>query len=113
MKTFNSKKIKKRDLHLENVAKYCDKCGAPYDLENLQIVQESSSSIVMHFFCEVCKSENIASFFSPVGLTTKIPINCDLDINELKYFSSIEVVSLDDVLEVYTSLEKNKGSIVI
>lgn len=103
----------KKKFCIENVSKFCDKCGASYNLEDIHIIQEVDSSLVIHFFCSRCKSENVASFLPPMGLATKIPINCDLSLKELKNFSSKDVISLDDVLEVHVSLQDNEGYIEI
>ncbi len=113
MKTLKNKKTEKKQFYIDNVAKFCDKCGAVYKLQDIKIIQETGNSAVMHFLCPNCKSENVANFLSPAGLTTKIPINCDLNLQELKRFTSQEVISLDDVLEVYVSLEDNEGYVKI
>ena len=113
MKTKKESKTTKKRFCLDNVSKFCDKCGTSYNLDDIQIIQEADSSLLVHFRCGQCKSENVASFLSPAGLTTKIPINCDLELDELKDFAAQSVISLDDVLEVHISLEDSKGCIEI
>ena len=113
MKTLKDKKTNKKQFYIDNVAKFCDKCGAVYELGNIKIIQETGNSAVMHFLCPSCKSENVANFLSPAGLTTKIPINCDLGLQELKKFTTQEIISLDDVLELHVSLEDNEGYVKI
>jgi len=110
-KTTNKRKRKK--FCIDNVSKFCDKCGTSYNLEDVQVIQEAGTSLVVHFHCHKCKSENVASFLSPTGLTTKIPVYCDLNLKELKTFVSEDVISLDDVLELHVNLEDNKGAIEI
>jgi hypothetical protein len=100
-----------RKFFLENVAKFCDKCGQPYNLDDVQIIQEQSSSAIIHFSCKNCKSSSIANLVSPMGFVTRIPVNSDLNINEFPTFSSKDTVSLDDILEVYLQFEKKKGCI--
>lgn len=106
----NSDTFKKK-FFLDNIAKYCDKCGTPYKLDDISIVQETGSSTIIHFSCQNCKSRNIANFISPLGLTTRIPINSDLSIDELPTFSKRSVISYDDILDVYTKLDDSHGFI--
>lgn len=96
---------------LEHVAKFCDKCGRPYNLNDIQIIQEKESSVIIHFSCKYCKSSNIANLVPPMGLTTRIPINSDLSLNEFSTFTSQDTISLDDILEVHLTLEKDKGNV--
>jgi hypothetical protein len=96
---------------LEHVAKFCDKCGKAYHLDDIQIIQEKKSSMIIHFSCRYCKSSNIANLVPPIGLTTRIPINSDLSLNEFSKFTSKEMISLDDILDVHLKLEKNKGQV--
>ncbi len=100
-----------RRFFIENVAKFCDKCGQPYNLDDVQIVQEQNSSAIIHFSCKKCKSSSIANLVSPMGFITRIPINSDLSFNEFANFASKDTVSLDDILEVYLHFEKHKGCI--
>lgn len=114
MKTKKETGKTKKKFCLENISKFCDKCGTPYNLDDVQIIQEAGPSMtVIHFFCRECGSENVASFLSPMGLATKIPINSDLSLKELKQFTASSVISLDDVLEVHVNLEDNKGCVEI
>ena len=100
-----------RKFFIENIAKFCDKCGKAYNLNDVQIIQEKKSSAIIHFSCRNCKSSNIANLVSPMGFTTRIPINSDLSINEFPDFASKETISVDDILEVYIHFEKSKGCI--
>jgi hypothetical protein len=114
MKTNNEIKKTKKKFCLDNISKFCDKCGTPYDLDDVQIIQEAGPSMtIIHFFCRKCGSENVASFVSSMGLATKIPINCDLNLKELKRFTSANVISLDDILELHIKLEDNEGCVEI
>ncbi len=102
---------KQKKFFIENIARFCDKCGERYHFNDVQIIQEKKSSAIIHFSCRNCKSSNIANLVSPMGFTTRIPINSDLSIQEFPLFASKETVSLDDILEVHVQLEENKGCI--
>jgi hypothetical protein len=98
---------------IEKIAKFCDKCGEAYHLDDVQIIQENKSSTIIHFSCRNCKSSNIANIVSPMGFTTRIPVNSDLTLDELSKASSKETVSLDDILDVHMCFEENDGCIKI
>ncbi len=103
--------IKQRKFFIEKIAKYCDKCGHSYHLDDVQIIQQNNSSTIIHFSCRNCKSNNIANLVSPTGFTTRIPLNTDLKIKEFSSIASKETVTLDDILEIHMHFEKNKGCI--
>ena len=104
---------KQKRFFIDRIAKFCDKCGSPYHLDDIQIIQEKNSSTIIHFSCRNCKSSNIANLVSPMGFTTRVPMNSDLTIDEVPKFASRETVSLDDVLEVHVCFEEGKGCIKI
>ncbi len=104
---------KQKQFFIEKIAKFCDKCGASYHLDDVQVIQEKNSSTIIHFSCQNCKSNNIANLVSPMGFSTRIPINCDLSVKEFPKFASQDPISLDDVLEVHLCFEDSKGCIRI
>lgn len=104
---------KQKRFFIDKIAKFCDKCGSSYHLDDVQVIQEKGSSAIIHFSCRNCKSSNIANLVSPVGFTTRIPLNSDLTVNEFSKFASGDTVSLDDVLEVYVCFEESGGCIKI
>ena len=104
---------KQKKFFIEKIAKFCDKCGNPYHADDVQIIQEKNSSTIIHFSCRNCKSSNVANLVSPMGFTTRIPMNSDLTVKEFPKFASKETISLDDVLEVYVCFEESKGCLKI
>lgn len=108
VKSNNEDKFLKDKLNffIEAVAKFCDRCGTPYKPSNLNIIQDSGISSIIHFSCSNCKSRHIATFMRPLGVSSRSPINTDLDINEIKEFAKKGEVSSDDVLSIYSRLEK-------
>ncbi len=104
---------KQKRFFIDRIAKFCDKCGSAYHLSDIQVIQDKGPSAIIHFSCRNCKSSNVANFVSPMGFTTRIPINSDLTMDEFPRFASGETVSLDDVLEVYICFENGKGCVKI
>jgi len=104
---------KQKKFFIEKIAKFCDKCGSPYHLDDVQIIQEKSSSTIIHFSCRNCKSSNVANLVSPMGFTTRIPMNSDLTVDEFSKFASGETISLDDILEVHVCFEDSEGCVKI
>lgn len=100
----NNKKV----FFIETIAKHCDKCGFPYTPNDLSIVQENGLATIIHFSCSKCKSSHIANFVMPIGLASRVPVNTDLEPDEVVDFAKQGKVSIDDVLVLYEVLEKVK-----
>jgi len=96
-----------KEFFLNALAKFCDKCGTAYSPEDINIVQNTGVSAIIHFSCHNCKSKNLATYVFPIGMSSRSPLNVDLSFEEIKKFASQNKVSLEDILEVYTQLKKN------
>lgn len=113
MVTKGLNKNKRKDLSdslnffIEAIAKFCDKCGSPYSVDNLQIIKDNEFSSIIHFTCNSCKSRHIATFLKPMGVSSRMPINSDLSVEEIGRFSQSESVAVDDILSVYSLLSKD------
>jgi len=92
---------RKKQFFLNNIAKYCDKCGTPYKPSDLKIVQDSDMSSIIHFKCSKCKSNNIASFVRPLGISSRSPVVSDLQVHELTHFAELPPVDIDDLADIF------------
>ncbi|HBB64861.1 hypothetical protein A3K02_02600 [candidate division WS6 bacterium RIFOXYD1_FULL_33_8] len=102
----------KKQFFIDMIAKFCDKCGTPYTGSDLEIIQDTNLSSIIHFSCSNCKSNHIATFIKPMGISNRMPINTDLDVEEIGKFASRKETSVGEILDVYLYL-KSKDSIVI
>ena len=102
----NNKKNQKQ-YFIDTIAKFCDKCGNPYSIEDLEIIQETPISSIIHFACSNCKASHIATFVKPIGVSNRVPVNTDLKVEEIKKFASREETSTEEILDLYLYL---KGS---
>lgn len=102
----------KKQFFIDTIAKFCDKCGTPYVLEDVNIIQNTGVSSIIHFSCHSCKSKHIATFVAPLGMSNRVSVNTDLSVDEIKKFASRRETSTQDILEIYTSL-KNNPKVVI
>ena len=98
--------LEKKQFFLDSVAKFCDKCGTPYVIEDVNIIQNTGILAIIHFSCHSCKSKNIATFVAPLGMSNRVPVNTDLSVKEIKKFANRQEVSPEEILEVYTELKK-------
>lgn len=96
---------KKKKFFIENIARFCDKCGQPYSPKDLEIIQDTNMSSIIHFSCTNCKSNHIATFIKPIGISNRMPISTDLEIEEIGKFASMKETSLEEILEVYMYLK--------
>jgi RNase P subunit RPR2 len=107
VKTFNKENLnQKKQFFIDIIAKFCDKCGTPYTGSDLEIIQDTNISSIIHFSCTNCKSNHIATFIKPMGISNRMPINTDLDVEEISKFANKKETSLEDILEIYMYLKK-------
>lgn len=97
----------KKQFFLNSVAKFCDKCGSAYSLDDVNILQSTEASAIIHFSCHVCKSKQIASFATQMGMSSRVPINTDLEVEEVKQFSKKKGLSLQNILDLYVEMKSN------
>jgi len=105
----NNKKNQKQ-YFIDTIAKYCDKCGNPYSIEDLEIIQETPISSIIHFACSNCKASHIATFVKPIGVSNRVPVNTDLKVEEIKKFATRDETSTEEILDLYIYL---KGSTTV
>ncbi len=107
MNTKDINNLEKKQFFLDSISKFCDKCGTPYTLEDVNIIQNTEVSAIIHFSCHNCKSKNIVTHIAPLRMSSKSPLNTDLNFEEIGVFAGKREVSLDEILEVYTLLKSN------
>jgi hypothetical protein len=95
----------RKKFFIENVARYCDKCGRAYETDDVEILQKNDFSVIIHFGCPNCKARHLATFIKPLGITSRVPVNTDLTIEELSQFAGKRSISSNDVLDVHELLK--------
>ena len=101
----NDNKESQKQYFIDTIAKFCDKCGSPYSIGDLEIIQETPISSIIHFACSNCKASHIATFLKPMGISNRVPINTDLGIEEIKNFAKRTETSAEEILELYLYLK--------
>jgi hypothetical protein len=91
---------------LENISKFCDKCGTQYSISDLEIIDESEIVSIIHFTCSKCKTRNVTSYVKPMQVSRRMIINTDLSVDEVKEFARKSETQLEDILDVYLTLQK-------
>ncbi len=102
----------KKQFFLDTVARFCDKCGTEYALDDVNIIQNTGVSSIIHFSCHNCKSKHIATMVVPLGISNRVSINTDLDVKELKKFAEEKEITPQNILEVYTCLKDNPKVVI-
>ncbi|MDD4382189.1 MAG: hypothetical protein PHE21_02495 [Candidatus Dojkabacteria bacterium] len=97
----------KKQFFIDNISKFCDKCGNPFSIEDVNIIQNTGVSSIIHFSCSNCKSKHIATFVSPIGMSSRVSLNTDLDTKEIKKFAMRNETSIQEILEIYKFLKNN------
>jgi hypothetical protein len=106
------KSDERKQFFVDMIAKFCDKCGSPYSVNDLEIIQDTNISSIIHFSCNNCKSGHIATYLKPLGMSNSTPINTDLSVEEVSKFARRDETSTDDVLEIYTYLKKRTKVVI-
>lgn len=104
----NDNKNEQKQYFIDTIAKFCDKCGSPYSIDDLEIISESPISSIIHFSCNNCKMSHIATFLKPMGISSRTPVNTDLGIDEIRKFADKEETSTDEILDLYIYLKKQE-----
>jgi len=99
--------LQRKQFFIESIAKFCDKCGSAYTVDDLNIVQNTGMSTIIHFSCSNCKSKHVATFVAPLGVTQRVPINTDLSTIEFEKFISKGEIRAQEILDVYEELQKS------
>jgi len=102
----------RKQFFIDIIAKFCDKCGNPYSGSDLEIIQDNNISSIIHFSCSNCKSNHIATFIKPMGVSNRMPINTDLDIQEIGKFAARTETSLEEILDIYIYLKQRERVVI-
>lgn len=97
----------KKQFFIDTIAKFCDKCGTPYVAKDLEIIQDTNISSIIHFSCKNCKSNHIATYVKPFGVSNRMPVNTDLNIEEISEFATKRETSPEEILDIYIYLKGN------
>lgn len=98
-----------KQFFIDSVAKFCDKCSTAYTTDDVNILQNTNLATIIHFTCNKCKAEHIATFMKGLGISQKVPINTDLTAKEVQKFSEMGRISLQEVLNLYKFLKENSS----
>ncbi len=104
----NDDKNNQKQFFIETIAKFCDKCGSAYSVDDLELIQDTPISSIIHFSCSNCKASHIATFLKPMGISNRTPINTDLEVEEIKKFAKRDETSIEEILNLYLYLKENR-----
>ena len=104
----NDDKNNQKQFFIDTIAKFCDKCGSAYSVDDLELIQETPISSIIHFSCSNCKASHIATFLKPMGVSNRTPVNTDLEVEEIKKFAKKEETSTEEILKLYLYLKENR-----
>lgn len=106
----NNNTLEEKQFFIDSISRFCDKCGTAYTPDDVNIVQNTGATTIIHFSCSNCKARHIATFVRTLGLSQRVPLNTDLGVDEIKTFSEMEEISLQEILNMYTVLKKSSAT---
>jgi len=95
-----------RVFFIENVSKFCDKCGTAYKPDNINIVSESLASVIIQAQCDNCKGIYMAHVIKPLQMTKKIPIRLDIAPALLHPYYLLGPITSDELLTLRKKLTR-------
>lgn len=104
MKTTESMK----PFFIENISKFCDKCGTEYNVNDIGIISETNSSVIIQAQCHKCKASYMAHIVKPLHMTKKVPIKLDISPMLIKPYYDLGPISADEVLAFRKRILKAK-----
>lgn len=110
MNSKNNSTQEEKQFFIDSISRFCDKCGTAYTPDDVNIFQNTSTTTIIHFSCSHCKAEHIATFIKSLGLSQRVPVNTDLNVDEIKKFAEMKEISLQEVLNMYTLLRKSSAT---
>lgn len=88
----------------------CPVCSAQYVKSRTSVVDKLKEAITLHIDCTQCKSSILVSVHAGLkGLVTTIGMPTDLVKSDLKRLKQSSLITVDDVLDMHTFLEKNES----
>jgi len=97
-----------RAFFVDNVSKFCDKCGTAYKPDNIDIVSENKDSVIIQAHCDNCKGIYMAHVIKPLQMTKKFPIKLDISPGMLHPYYLLGPITSDELLALRKKLAKIK-----
>lgn len=107
MKNKSNKNKSIQNFFLNNIAKFCDKCGTIYKDSDIKILESFNSNYIIQANCSKCKTSHLATVLKNSGISSKINIKTDLTEQELKTKLPFGPIKSDEVLEMHNTLKLN------
>lgn len=98
-----------RVFFIENVSKFCDKCGTAYKADNIDIVTETITSVIIQAQCDNCKGIYMAHVIKPLQITKKVPIRLDIAPTMLRQYYTLGPLTSDELLAARKKIVKAKS----
>lgn len=89
----------------------CPLCGTHYDSNNAKIIFEKEDAFLLYTDCHTCGSSVIAALITNQLGMSSIGLITDLTFGDAVKFKESEVISPDEVLDIYTVFERKSESL--
>lgn len=83
----------------------CPMCDASYEKEDIKIISKKDGTLSLYLSCKHCKSSVVMLLIMGNMGVTSISIPTDITEDDFEKVRGSEVVSYDDVLEMYKFLK--------
>ncbi|MBN1374380.1 hypothetical protein JW962_03565 [Candidatus Dojkabacteria bacterium] len=91
---------------LNIAAKFCDRCGSPYNPEDLDVVKEFGGTLILMLRCHNCGVSHMVNIALNKGVGTRFMLNTDLMVDEMKRVPIGRAITSNEMLDLHADLAK-------
>jgi len=96
---------------LNIAAKFCDRCGTAYETNDLEIIKNSKTNVLLMLKCHNCGAVHMVNIAVNKGVGTRFMLNTDLSSDEMKIIPIGQAVTSNEIIDIHEILESKGNSI--
>ncbi|MBD3300201.1 MAG: hypothetical protein GF347_02510 [Candidatus Moranbacteria bacterium] len=105
MPNLNNHNRDKKDSFFQ-IPEVCPSCSSKYEQSKVNVINNSSETIVVHVTCPNCKTSVISNISINNMRVMAVGMLTDLEKKDLKLIRKKTAIDVDDVIEMHELIEK-------
>lgn len=94
------------------IPNYCDKCGAKYEKNDFEIINQDPNGITCRLDCKSCNNSYVMHVNNPAeGMLAakRASMKADITADEMRKFSNVDKIDNEEVLDALIALKSVKN----